>query len=114
MASVTILMLLLLLAVLSIYFSIKRFRAAVFSVIELLHKKNAVGEANARSFSKLGIKPIGKIGHLLTGPCWRNYQSEAFYFLLANNVIMATPNNKYYIAAAKLAAFQASLRKLTF
>ena len=110
MASVTILMLLLLLAVLSIYFSIKRFRAAVFSVIELLHKKNAVGEANARSFSELGIKPIGKIGHLLTGPCWRNYQSEAFYFLLANNIIMTTSDNKYYITPEKLVAFQASLQ----
>jgi hypothetical protein len=93
----SILLLMLLLAVMAgcMMVSVLLMKRGMLSVVRVFRTHNAVGEANAKTFQELGLRPKTLADYFIPG--LRDYKKEALRLLIANKIVCQTVDKKVYL-----------------
>ena len=92
-------------AIFMLYFML--FRKAMFTVIQVFRKHNAVGEQNAKTIKELGLIPR----HIFDPfkPALRDYKPQALQSLIIHDIVQVTVDQKLYLSEENLLAILPTL-----
>ena len=74
-------------------------KRAVFKVVEILCRHNALGVKNAKTFNELGLNPPNLIERIIRP---RDYKPHALQILQQEGIIQVTDEGKLYLVETKM------------